>query len=139
MFLLDTNVVSAVMAPTPPRAVLQWLNEQDTVTLHLSTITIAEIRYGLGILPTGKRRRSLAERFERFVLEGFEQRVLDFDLPAAWLYGEIMSHRRGLGRPMSMADGQIAAIARAGKFAVATRNVKDFEECGVNVINPFDH
>jgi hypothetical protein len=136
-FLLDTNVVSAVMAPSPPRSVLDWLNEQETITLHLSTVTIAEISYGLGILPDGKRRRSLKRRFERFVREGFEQRVLGFDLAAAHLYGEIMSHRRALGRPLSMADGQIAAIARSKDLAVATRNVTDFEECGVDILNPF--
>ncbi|MFH2006225.1 MAG: type II toxin-antitoxin system VapC family toxin [bacterium] len=124
------------MAPAPPRQVLEWLNGQDTVTLHLSTITIAEISYGLWILPDGKRRRSLVERFERFLTEGFEQRVLGFDLPAARLYGEIMSHRRAAGRPMSALDGQIASIARARGLAVATRNVKDFEECGLEVIDP---
>jgi predicted nucleic acid-binding protein len=138
MILLDTNVVSAIMAPSPPRQVVDWLNSQETVLLHLSTITIAEIGYGLFVLPDGKRRRSLEERFERFLTEGFEQRILDFDPPAARLYGEVMGHRRALGRPLSVPDGLIASIARAHGFAVATRNVRDFAECGLELVDPFE-
>jgi predicted nucleic acid-binding protein len=125
------------MAPSPPRTVIDWLNRQETVTLYLSTITIAEIGYGLWILPKGKRRRSLEDRFERFVAEGFEQRILDFDESAARLYAEIMGRRKETGRPMSALDGQIASIARANDLAVATRNTRDFEECGLELINPF--
>jgi predicted nucleic acid-binding protein len=137
MILLDTNIVSAVMAPAPPVAVIDWLNEQETVTLYLSTVTVAEIGYGLWVLPEGKRRRSLERRFERFVAEGFEQRILDFDHRAARLYPEVMGRRRAMGRPLGILDGQIASIARAHSFAVATRNIADFEECGVERINPF--
>lgn len=138
MILLDTNVVSAVMAPSPPRVVVSWLNDQETVTLFLSTITIAEIDYGLWILPQGKRRSSLEERFQKFVTEGFEQRVLDFNWSAARLYGEVMGRRRALGRPLSAPDGMIASIARANDLSIATRNVRDFEACGVELIDPFE-
>ena len=138
MILLDTNVVSAVMARTPEPSVLEWLDSQRTDTLFLSTITIAEIGYGLQVLPMGKRRRILEDRFDRFVASGFAQRVLSFDEKAARLYGELMGHRRQPGRPMSALDGQVAAIARANHFAVATRNVRDFEECGLEIVNPFD-
>ena len=127
MILLDTNVVSAMMMPAPPGSVITWLNHQETVTLFLSTITIAEIAYGLAVLPDGRRRRTLAERFDRFVADGFEQRVLDFDRRAALDYGEVMSRRRAMGRPLAALDGQIAAVARANHLAVATRNVRDFE------------
>ncbi len=137
MILLDTNVVSALMAPAPPRSVIDWLNRQESVTVHLSTITIAEIAFGLAVLPEGRRRRSLAERFDKFVVEGFEQRVLDFDRRAALLYGEVMSRRRAMGRPLSALDGQIVAIARANHLSVATRNVRDFEHCDLDLINPF--
>lgn len=137
MILLDTNVVSAVMAPSPPRQVVAWLNDQETVTLYLSTITIAEIGYGLWILPDGKRRKALEDRFERFVNQGFEQRILDFDRSAAHLYGEIMGRRRAMGRPLSVLDGQLASIARAQGLSVATRNVRDFEACGLELIDPF--
>ncbi len=138
MILLDTNVVSAVMARMPEPSVLEWLDSQRTDTLFLSTISIAEIGFGLQVLPTGKRRRILEDRFDRFVASGFAQRVLSFDEKAARLYGELMGHRRRRGRPMSSLDGQVAAIARANHFAVATRNVRDFEECGLEIVNPFD-
>ena len=137
MILLDTNVVSEVMHPRPDPAVISWLNRQATVDLYLSTITLAEIRYGLAILPTDKRRRRLEDQFDLFVASGFDQRLLVFDERAAALYGDLMSRRRALGRPMSALDGQIAAIARAHGLAVATRNVRDFEECGVRIMNPF--
>ncbi len=138
MTLLDTNIVSAVMAPSPPGAVIDWLNHAETATLYLSTITIAEICYGLWVLPDGKRRRSLEDRFHKFVAEGFEQRILVFDERAAELYPEVMGRRRAKARPLGSLDGQIAAIARANELAVATRNVRDFEECGLVVINPFE-
>lgn len=138
MILLDTNIVSAVMAPSPPREVVAWLNAQESATLYLCTISLAEIGYGLRVLPDGKRRRLLEERFEAFVSKAFDQRILDFDQPAARIYGEVMVHRREIGRPLGIADGQIASIARSRYFAVATRNARDFAECGVDVINPFE-
>lgn len=138
MILLDTNVVSATMALDPPLRVLRWLNLQSTETLFLSAITIAEIAYGIRILPDGRRRRLLAERFADFVAAGFAHRVLAFDTRSAAQYGEIMGHRREIGRPLAALDGQIASIARANSLAVATRNVRDFEDCGVELINPFE-
>ena len=137
MILLDTNVISAVMMPAPQEVVLQWLNDQETVGLYLSSITLAEIGYGLSVLPDGRRRRSLEDRFARFVAEGFEQRILSFDEKAALLYGKIMGHRKQLGRPLGILDGQIASIARANHLAVATRNTRDFDECALELINPF--
>ena len=136
MILLDTNVVSAVMKPVPVQTVMEWLDGRETASLYLSAITIAEIRYGLRVLPEGRRRRDLEERFGRFVARGFEHRILPFDVEAARFYGELMGHRKEIGRPMSVLDGQIAAIARANRCAVATGNVRDFEECGVEVLNP---
>lgn len=138
MILLDTNVVSNVMKPGPDLSVLAWLDRQPTSDLHLCSVTLAEIEYGLWILPEGKRRRSLEERFASFVSEGFEYRILDFDAAAARAYAEIMGRRRELGRPMSILDGQIAAIARIHHMAVATQNISDFEECGLELINPFE-
>jgi toxin FitB len=135
--ILDTNVVSEVMAQVPDSNVLRWLNGQDTEGLYLSTITLAEIRFGLAALPAGRRRRDLEARFERFVSLGFASRILVFDEPAAGQYGELMAHRRRIGRPMSALDGQIAAIAKMHSFAVVTRNLTDFEECGLDLVNPF--
>lgn len=138
MILLDTNVVSEVMARVPSASVLGWLDACDASTLYLSTVTIAEIGYGLRVLPGGKRRRLLEDRFDEFIELGFEHRVLPFDHDAARAYAVLMARRRAIGRPMSIPDGQIAAIARASRFAVATRNVRDFEECGLEIVNPFD-
>lgn len=137
MILLDTDVVSAVMKPAPMEAVVGWLDGHTTAELFLSTVTVAEIGFGLRALPAGKRRRDLGDRFELFLARGFEQRILAFDLPAARLYAELMARRRKIGRPMSVLDGQIAAIARSHAFAVATGNVRDFEECGLEILNPF--
>ena len=88
-------------------------------------------------MPDGRRRRLLADRFEQFLAAAFESRVLSFDEDAGRAYGEIRGHRRELGRPMSNFDGQIAAIARTKGLAVATRNIKDFEDCGLELMNPF--
>ena len=138
MILLDTNVVSELMRAAPSPAVLAWLNEQDAATLLVSTVTIAEIEYGLRVLPGGKRRVGLRDRFEQFLVQAFAGRVRDFDRTAARSYGEVMGGRREIGRPMSVPDGQIAAIARSRGYAVATRNVADFEDCGLSLVNPFE-
>jgi predicted nucleic acid-binding protein len=137
VILLDTNVISEVMKLAPSETVLGWLNDEKSTSLYVSTITIGEIEYGLGILPAGKRQRQLKERFERFVALAFSQRVFAYDEAAARTYGEIMGNRREAGRPMSVPDGQIAAIARSKGLALATRNTSDFEDCGVELVNPF--
>jgi predicted nucleic acid-binding protein len=138
MIVVDTNVVSEVMRPQPSPRVLGWLNQQDSTQLFISTITLAEIGYGLRVLPDGLRRRQLQTRFEQFVAQAFEERVLAFTTPAAQAYAEIMGYRKETGHTMSMPDGQIAGIALAHGFAVATRNIKDFKDCGLELINPFD-
>ncbi|MGZ8217097.1 PIN domain-containing protein [Methylomagnum sp.] len=138
MILLDTNIVSEVMKPIPSPVVLAWLNQQPLSTLFVSAVTIGEIEYGLRILPIGKRRSTLQERFERFLQGGFTRRILGFDEAAARSYGELMSHRKALGRPMSIPDGQIAGIARSNGCTLATRNIADFEACGIHLINPFE-
>ena len=137
MIVVDTNIVSEVMRLAPTESVLSWLNEQTTANLYLSTITIAEICFGLRVLPMGARRRLLEDKFERFVALAFEQRILSFGEMEARLYSDLMGHRREIGHPLSMADGQIAAIARVHGYAIATRNIRDFEDCGLELINPF--
>ncbi len=137
MILLDTNIVSEVMKPRPTESVVAWLNGQDSENLYISAVTIGEITYGLRILPDGKRRSALRERFERFVALAFDQRVLAYDESAARVYGALMGERKEIGLPLGFPDGQIAAIARLNHLAVATRNVSDFENCGIDVVNPF--
>jgi len=137
MIILDTNVVSEMMTVTPAPAVVSWLNDQEAARLFLTAVTIGEIRYGLRILPQGKRRRSLEEGFERVLAEAFASRILAFNELAAHRYGEVMGRRKEIGRPLDIRDGQIASIAWANGYAVATRNVRDYIECGVEIINPF--
>lgn len=138
MIILDTNVVAELMKAAPAPAVVTWLNDQETSTLFLTAVSIGEIRYGLRILPQGRRRRLLEEGFARIIAEAFAGRVLAFDEEAAQRYGEVMGRRKEIGRPLAILDGQIASIAWAKGYAVATRNVRDFVECGVDIINPFE-
>jgi predicted nucleic acid-binding protein len=138
MILLDTNVISELMKQLPMPAVLTWINQQQSTELVISTITIAEITYGLQVLPRGKRRTGLELAFEQAINEAFHNHILPFDESAAYFYGKIMGHRKQLGQPMSLLDGQIAAIALSQNASVATRNTNDFQSCGLTLINPFD-
>lgn len=136
--LLDTNVISEVMRPNPSGNVISWLNNHNNTDLFISSITIAEICYGLRILPEGKRRQSLQSRFEKFISQGFAKNIINFNELSARAYAEIMGMRKEKGRPMSLPDGQIAAIAKTNYLSLATRNISDFEGCGIELINPFE-
>lgn len=138
MIILDTNVVSEMMRAAPAPSAVTWLNDQDASLLFLTAVTVGEIRYGLRVLPHGRRRRALEEGFEKILTEAFAGRILAFDEAAAHRYGEIMGRRREIGRPLGILDGQIASIAWSNGASVATRNIQDFLECGVEVINPFE-
>ena len=138
MILLDTNVVSEVMRVAPEPAVLDWMNASEASHLYLATITIAEISYGLQILPEGRRRQAITARFDRFIEQGFAHRVLPFDAAAAFIYGDVMARRKRMGRPLSVLDGQIVSIAKAHRMMVATRNTVDFEDTGVELLNPWE-
>ena len=137
MIVLDTNVVSEFMTSAPAEPVLAWLNDQDAAQLYFTSVSIAEIAFGLWVMPDGRRRRLLTDRFEQFLGTAFESRILSFDQDAARAYGEIRGHRQEQGHPVSNFDAQIAAIARTRGFAVATRNTRDFADCGLDLINPF--
>ena len=138
MIVVDTNVISEVMRPQPSLLVLNWLNAQESNQLFITTVTLAEIGYGLRILPEGQRRWQLHSLFDKFVAQAFEERVLDFTASAARAYAEIMGYRKEVGHSMSFPDAQIASIAHVLGFALATRNIKDFENCGLELINPFE-
>ena len=136
MILLDTNVLSETIKPDAAEAVRQWLNRQAIETLYLSSISVAEMTFGIGAMPTGRRRDALsATAQDAFAL--FELRILPFDVQAARRYGELAVHARKAGRGFPIPDGYIAAIAAAHGFVVATRDDSAFKAAGLQVINPW--
>ncbi|MDP3961988.1 MAG: type II toxin-antitoxin system VapC family toxin [Pseudorhodobacter sp.] len=138
MILLDTNVVSELMRAEPAPTVLDWFGKHDAADLFISAVTEAELRTGVAILPKGQRRDRLYAAIDAMIEQDFQGRVLSFDSPAAKAYAEIAAQRRASGRPIAEADCQIAAIARATDAPVVTRNVKDFDGCGIRLINPWN-
>lgn len=138
MIILDTNVVSELMRPSPSVEVIDWVAGQPAPSLYLSTINEAELLYGVEVLPPGRRRERLLQEVEGMLREDFEGRILPFDSTAARAYAVIASARRAAGRPINHADCQIAVIARSREASVATRNVDDFAGTGVEVVNPWE-
>lgn len=137
MIILDTNIVSELLRPAPEPKVEAWLAAQDGGQVYLTAISEAELRYGVAILTDGKRRDALAEAIDAMLREDFRDRILPFDSAAAEAFATIAADRRGAGRPISQFDCQIAAIGRAQGATVATRNARDFEGCGIEVIDPW--
>ena len=137
MIVLDTNVISELMLPTPDSGVMDWVARQAVPDLHVSAISEAELRYGAEVLPEGRRRDWLLEEIEGMLREDFAGRVIPFGSHAAKACALIAAARRAAGRPIGVADCQIAAIAHSLGASVATRDVNDFEGCGIEVINPW--
>ena len=137
MILLDTNVLSEMMRQLPEPAVEQWLAAQPVASVFISAITEAELRYGLAIMPKGKRQADLSIQLVAMLAEDFTGRILPFDSAAAVAFAEIAALRRLAGLPISQADAQIAAIAKSRGAMLATRNVPDFDRCGVEIVNPW--
>ena len=137
MLVLDTNVVSELMRERPNPDVLRWVDNQLTDNLFVTSVTEAEIRTGIAILPEGERQRGLAASAERLFSVLFSERILPFDSDAARVYAMLAAERRVAGRPINQSDCQIAAIARCRGASVATRDVDDFEGSGIEVINPW--
>jgi predicted nucleic acid-binding protein len=136
MILLDTNVVSEAMKPKPNPAVRNWLDEQAAETLYLSSVTVAELMFGIGALPRGKRKHKLAATLDG-VLELFTTRVLPFDTEAARRYADLAVKARAAGKGFPTPDGYIAAIAASREFAVASRDTSAFIAAGLIVIDPW--
>ena len=137
MIVLDTNVLSELMRNQPLESVVDWVNSQPATTLYITSITQAEILYGVRQLPKGKRRDAIAAAADEVFEQDFAGRILAFGSDSAVLYATIASARRRAGRPISAFDAQIAAIARSNGADLATRNVDDFVGCGLSLINPF--
>lgn len=138
MIVLDTNVISELMRKQAASTVVAWADRQPTTDLYLTAITTAELLYGIARLPDGKRKETLAEIVQALIADEFSARILPFDAEVAAYYAQIAASRERGGRPIAMADAQIAAICRFHGARLATRNTKDFAKTGVQTINPWD-
>jgi toxin FitB len=138
MIVLDTNVLSEVLRPSPEVRVLMWLDAQPRSSLFTTTVTKAEILYGLGLLPDGSRKASLTRAVGAIFVEDFAGRLLAFDSDAAAAYADITVSRRAAGRPISQFDAMIAAITHSRGAVLATRNVKDFVDCDIETVDPWN-
>jgi len=137
MILLNTNVVSEPLKPAANPAVSAWIDAQAVETPYLSTISLAELRFGIAALPDGKRKETLRQNLNRRVVPVFGDRILPFGIEAADAYAELRARARADGRAIASVDGYIAAIADAHKLTLATRDTSPFEAAGLNVINPW--
>ncbi len=137
MIVLDTNVLSELMRTEPDEGVLRWINTHPAATLYTTSITEAEIMHGVMLLPKGKRRTAVTAAARGIFDIDLADRVLAFDSAAANGYAQIASARHAAGRPISAFDAQIAAIVAVFGARLATRNVTDFVDCGIDVIDPW--
>ena len=137
MIVLDTNVLSETLRPAPDAAVMAWLAAQPRPTLFTTTVTRGELLYGLLLLPDGRRRTSLLNATHDIFDQDLAGQVLSFDSAAADAYADIAASRRAAGQPISQFDAMIAAIARSRGARLATRNIKDILDCGIELIDPW--
>lgn len=137
MIVLDTNVLSEILRPTPSTHVMKWFTTQPATDLFTTAITRGEMAYGVRMLPAGRRRDALQRVVTAVFDEDFRDRTLPFDAAAADAYADIAASRRTAGKPISQFDAMIAAIARTHNATVATHNTKDFMRCGVGLVDPW--
>lgn len=137
MILLDTNIVSEMMKPAPQSSVVTWLDEQDETSLFICAPVLAELRYGVELLPGGKRRNELGKVIDQIENDVFRGRILPFEQTAASQYAKIAAARRQRGRPLNQMDGLIAAIALSHDAVLCTRDEDGFAGLGLKVVNPF--
>ena len=138
MIVLDTNVISEAMKPEPNQSVHTWLNEQAIETLYISSVTLAEMLFGIAVLPDGRRKDMLEQTLDG-LLDLFRDRILPFDIEAARHYAKLAIIAKSGERGFPTPDGYIAAIATSRKFTVASRDTGPYEAAGVDVINPWQH
>lgn len=137
MIILDTNVLAALMRTTPDAAVLEWLDRQPADSVWITSITLFETRFGLALLPAGRRRQVLEASFDDLLREDLENRVLDFDRAAATAAASLAAARQKSGRPVDMRDTQIAGIVLARRATLATRNIRHFVDLKISIIDPW--
>lgn len=138
MIVLDTNVLSALMQQVPEPRVVKWLDEQPDTSVWITSITLFESRFGLALLPKGKRRQALETAFDQLLSDDLEGRVLDFDQSAAEAAALLAAERQHAGRPVDIRNTQIAVIVLARHARFATRNIKHFSDLGARVVNPWE-
>jgi toxin FitB len=138
MIMLDTNVLSGLMQQQPDPQVVAWLDGQSAESIWLNSVTLFEIRFGLALLASGRRKKLLHERFEELLQDDLQNRVLLFDTNAAAQAAQLAADRKAGGRPVDMRDTFIAGIALAHKAILATRNIRHFSDLSVTVVNPWD-
>jgi len=137
VIVLDTNVLSELVRPRPDVVVVRWFVTQERNVVFTTTVSQAEMMYGLETAPEGKQRTHLATALEDIFKRDFQGRILPFDEDAAQTYAKIAARRVALGRPISQLDAMIAAICRSRGAELATRNLSDFEHCGIRVFDPW--
>lgn len=137
MIVLDTNVISEMMRSQPAEAVIHWFGAHTSGALFTTSLNYAEILAGIEMMPDGRRRNRLADTAREMFAADFYGRVLIFDQAAAEHYADIVASRKRMGKPIEPIDAQIAAVARSHEMELATRNVSDFEHCGIAIINPW--
>lgn len=138
MILLDTNVISEPLRQSGDKNVLRWMDAQTVETLYLSTISLAELRFGIAVLPAGKKKEGLHASLEQRILPLFAGRILSFDAPASQAYSLLRARARAEGKAIAPTDGYIAAIATLQGLMVATRDTAPFVAAGLTVINPWE-
>jgi predicted nucleic acid-binding protein len=137
MILLDTNVLSALMLQEPDAVVIRWLDRQPRTSVWTTAITTLEIRFGLQVMPAGKRRSALMLGFERILSEMIQQRIAHFDAASAQYAADLMAARQKRGRPGDLRDTMIAGIVLSSHATLATRNVRHFQDISTSVVNPW--
>jgi hypothetical protein len=138
MIILDTNVLSEFMRAVPNPTVMAWIAQQIPSEVFVTTITQAEMYYGLALLPMGKRRSDMERAVQQMFEQDFSERILSFDSAAALEYARLASLRRQIGKPIAQADAQIAAIAISKNAVLVTRNIADFCDCHLTLVNPWE-
>jgi predicted nucleic acid-binding protein len=137
MYALDTNVVSEITRPKPNPGVVRWLEETSRSSLFLPSVVVAELHTGIELLPVGKKRNALAELVGAFIAQMPADHILGFGFGEAIYYARIVALRRKSGREIKQLDAQVAATTAANQMRLVTRNVRDFENCGIDIVNPW--
>jgi len=137
MIILDSNVLSALMLPTPDPVVIRWLDRQPTASIWTTSVTMFEVRFGLEAMPAGKRQTAMKSAFDYWLGKIIQERIAHFDSEAARCAADLAAERQKRGRPKELRDTMIAGIVLASHATLATRNVKHFEDIARSVVNPW--